>query len=325
MVEVGFEPLAPGAHAAELGSTDTAEQAAWSVRLDAIGVDGTRVTDAGVVDPPQPPHDVLFLIDRSCNVDFIRDLATEVPRLIRAGDDVDADLRIAAAVADDTCLVPESQVLHGGSEDPEGDFLHMADPEWDQVRGVADENRQFLLAQRAFAARGDGACLDDFWRADSRWHVVHLADRDDTSSLSVAEHLAVLGRHRRDDRFMVHAIVGEPPHGCASALPGQRYAESATRTGGAIASLCGPMKEAVDRIADHALAFRGVTVGSDGRMPLSQQPVEATLEVTLAGVPVPSDAWRYEPDGQAIRLLPEVVRTPGAAVEVTYVVQPTCE
>ena len=150
-----------------------------------------------------------------------------------------------------------------------------------------------------------------FYRQTASLAVVVVSDDDDTSPDGVVTYVRFLQQLKgagAAGRASLYAIV---PSGqtCPSASgQGLRYAEAASRTGGAIESICasdfGPLlQDVVSR------AFSAQT-----RFPLSGTPDAAGVTVTVNGTP--ATGWTYDRGSNTVIFASPP--PPGAMIEVSY-------
>ena len=150
-----------------------------------------------------------------------------------------------------------------------------------------------------------------FYRQTASLAVVVVSDDDDTSPDSVATYVRFLQQLKGPGaagRAALYAIV---PSGqtCPSASgQGLRYGEAATRTGGAIESICAPdfgplLQDVVGR------AFTAQT-----RFPLSGTPDSAGVTVTVNGTP--AGGWVYDAASNSVVF--GAPPPPGAEILVSY-------
>ncbi|HZX40444.1 MAG TPA: hypothetical protein VFE93_01320, partial [Myxococcaceae bacterium] len=150
-----------------------------------------------------------------------------------------------------------------------------------------------------------------FYRQTASLAVVLVSDDDDTSPDAVTTYVHFLQQLKGPGaagRASLYAIV---PSGqtCPSASgQGLRYAEAASRTGGAIESICasdfGPLlQDVVGR------AFSAQT-----RFPLSGTPDSAGVTVTVNGTP--ASGWVYDAPSNAVVFA--APPPPRAVIEVSY-------
>jgi hypothetical protein len=156
---------------------------------------------------------------------------------------------------------------------------------------------------------GDGNL--GFYRQTASLAVVVVSDDDDTSPDSVATYVRFLQQLKGPGaagRAALYAIV---PSGqtCPSASgQGLRYGEAATRTGGAIESICAPdfgplLQDVVSR------AFTAQT-----RFPLSGTPDASGVTVMVGGTP--AGGWVYDAASNSVVFA--VPPPAGAEILVTY-------
>jgi hypothetical protein len=150
-----------------------------------------------------------------------------------------------------------------------------------------------------------------FYRETASLAVVVVSDDDDTSPDTVATYvrfLQLLKGAGNAGRSSLYAIVDSGTSCPSASGPGFRYAEAASRTGGAIESICatdfGPLlRDVVDR------AFSPQT-----RFPLSGTPDASGVTVTVNGTP--AGGWTYDaPSNTVVFGAPP---PPGAVIEVSY-------
>lgn len=112
----------------------------------------------------------------------------------------------------------------------------------------------------------------EFFRPGGDLDVIYVSDEDDQSEESVNEYARAIGRLLdTDERLHAYAMVGPLPDGCMSdadqALPGDRYHEFASLTGGLARSICEPTFEPIyedlaadlfPRYSHFTLAFKAV-------------------------------------------------------------------
>ncbi|HEY1416817.1 MAG TPA: hypothetical protein VGF41_02895, partial [Myxococcaceae bacterium] len=150
-----------------------------------------------------------------------------------------------------------------------------------------------------------------FYRQTASLAVVVVSDDDDTSPDAVDTYVRFLQQLKgagAGGRAAIYAIV---PSGetCPSASgQGFRFAEAASRTGGAIESICAPdfgplLQDVVGR------AFSAQT-----RFPLSGTPDAAGVTVTVDGSP--ATGWVYEPVSNTVIFASPP--PPGSTIEITY-------
>jgi hypothetical protein len=160
-------------------------------------------------------------------------------------------------------------------------------------------------------------------RSDAALHIVVVSDGDDMSGsvlggspadafeLFLEEEAARTGQPA-----VLSAVVGDVPDGCAgfggSALPGTRYAQVATATGGIIQSICEP------DFSPLTAALAEGTVPWPMRFDLSQEPVSGTVRVEVDGSRLDT-GWVLVADPPAI--LFDEPPTPGVEILIRYEVE----
>lgn len=301
-----------------LGSITVGADGATSL---VIPVQATVTSEATQVDfavaPPQD-HDVLFVFERAGgNSDVNADLQAGIGVLVDAFSKADATLHLAAAVADDGCVV-------GGTSWIDEDFSSSEAARAFEVMG--DASRVFApygsLNEKGFAiarANRSDACSEDFWRAGSTWHIVHVANGDETSSISGADQAAWWrGQHAEPDRARIHTVVPSLA-GCPRRDPATAYLDAAHETGGTQASWCAAASDQLDQLIE-AIG----PMPTPASLQLSKPPVIDTLEIRLSGTVLPADAWSYDVERQQVDFADSVRVRPGAIVQATYLPQAPC-
>ena len=158
-----------------------------------------------------------------------------------------------------------------------------------------------------------------FARPMADLELVIFSDEDDHSSIGTSGFIEELEAQRNSAAVKVHAVVGDPPEGCVSALAaadvGERYLEVQELTEGRRESICtldyGPM------LARVALDV----IGLNTTFALGKVPSPSTLEVWVDGVTVRQrdvDGWRYNPGDNTIVFDGFAVPKAGAVIDVNY-------
>ena len=150
-----------------------------------------------------------------------------------------------------------------------------------------------------------------FYRQTASLAVVAVADDDDTSPDSVSTYVSFLQQLKGPGaagRAALYAIVPSGESCPTGSGQGLRYAEAATRTGGAIESVCasdfGPL---LDDVVSRAFA-------AQTHFPLSGTPDAAGVTVTVNGTP--ATGWVYDPVSNTVIFA--VPPPPGSTIKVTY-------
>ena len=150
-----------------------------------------------------------------------------------------------------------------------------------------------------------------FYRQTASLAVVVVSDDDDTSPDSVSTYvnfLQLLKGPGAAGRAALYAIV--PSGGICPSASGQglRYAETATRTGGAIESVCAT--DFVPLLQDVV----GRAFSPQTRFPLSGTPDASGVTVTVNGTP--ATGWVYDPVSNSVIFA--IPPPAGALIVVTY-------
>ena len=150
-----------------------------------------------------------------------------------------------------------------------------------------------------------------FYRLTATLAVVVVSDDDDTSPDAVSTYVRFLQQLKgagAAGRASLYAIIPSGSNCPSASGQGLRYAEAASRTGGAIESICAPdfaplLQDVVSR------AFAPQT-----RFPLSGTPDAAGVTVTVDGAP--ATGWVYEPVSNSVVFA--APPPPGSVIEVSY-------
>jgi hypothetical protein len=165
----------------------------------------------------------------------------------------------------------------------------------------------------------DPAHNPDFARKKADLEVVVFSDEDDHSEIDVADVVAQLESQRSNASIKLHAVVGDPPAGCVSALAaadaGTRYLELSKQTEGRRESIC--TNDYGSMLARIALDV----IGLETVFALNLVPNPDTIELRVDGVmPINRrvDGWWYNPGDNTIRFDGYAVPPPGADITARY-------
>jgi hypothetical protein len=260
--------------------------------------------------------DILWVVDNSATMYEERDLLT---------DSADNFIAFVANSSVDFRLAVISTDMDEGAGELSGPVLDtetsgMVDRFIDQIAtervGSRDERG---LDAAVLAADPDRS--PEFARKRADLELVIFSDEDDHSIGDVSETLSELEDQRDGAAIKVHAVVGDPPAGCVSALAaadvGTRYLEAQDMTGGRRESIC--TLDYGGMLARVALDV----IGLETAFPLMDIPSPQTIELTVDGVAVHRrdvDGWRYNPGDNTIVFDGYAVPRAGAHIEVTYIV-----
>ena len=149
---------------------------------------------------------------------------------------------------------------------------------------------------------------------------MHVSNDVEQSTYSPSAYVTNLHHYRPEGQVVVHAITGPVPFGCDNSGPGTGYDVAVTKTGGAFISTCDKIEDQMATLYGRVLNQRGPTPGT---LPLTKDPVERTIQVTVDETPVHSDAWTWEP--QRRRIVVDVLPPAGSVLSARYVPQPVCD
>jgi len=176
--------------------------------------------------------------------------------------------------------------------------------------------------ERGFDAAVVGAdpvANPDFARSKADLEMVIFSDEDDHSSMDSATFLSTLQAQRPTANVKIHAVVGDPPAGCVSALAaadvGSRYLEAQASTEGRRESIC--TLDYGEMLARVALDV----VGLQTSFVLEKVPEVPTIELLVDGIEIhhrEKDGWSYNPGDNSIYFDGFAVPSPGSVIVVTY-------
>lgn len=319
-VELVSEPLDGGSFSGLLVVRDETEQARVALPVLGRATGDTRQTDETTVGSAAM-IDVLFTIDRSgCSDDINQGVADHIEQVLAAARAADADLHLAATVADDGCIVGETPFVDttfSASAATEA-FEAMIDASFDIAPYGANTERGFLLAEAALSDENlrTGGCNASWYREDAFLQIVHVSDEPEQSTLGVSAYLDFLDELTAGRPYMVHAVAGDVPGGCASAAPGFGYDEAVRATGGRFTSLCQQPEQFMKDVTD------GLVLEPPTRLTLTHVPVPATLEVRADGALLPATDWVHDAVENQIQLAEGVELPINTVLTATYVPAP---
>lgn len=275
-----------------------------------------------------------FVLDVSIETDVVftllRDdtsMTDDYPRVFSNLDDyaaravaVTSDPQIALVSADDGCVLgPDRWIDAHFSSGEAADALDtMADLGHELAPRMRDFRKGSELARRALAAAntGSGGCNEGLLRDHARLMVVHISDYPDESPDAWDTYVDDLRALKMDpDWVTVHAVAGDVPGGCETALPGTGFYAQTVETGGLFYSVCR------DGWGD-TLPLPSREWLSWARFPLAGQPVPHTLSATLDGRDFGS--FSYDRDTNTVMVARGVAPEDPAKLVIDYVVQPDC-
>jgi hypothetical protein len=185
-----------------------------------------------------------------------------------------------------------------------------------------DMDRAGSRNERGFDAAiigADPVANAEFARAKADLEMVIFSDEDDHSTIETNTFLSTLQAQRPDAQIKIHAVVGDPPAGCVSALAaadvGARYLEVQAITEGRRESIC--TLDYGEMLARVALDV----VGLETSFVLEKVPEVPTIELLVDGIEIhhrEKDGWSYNPGDNSIYFDGFAVPSPGSVVVVTY-------
>lgn len=287
--------------------------------LLAFGCSDYQVVESSFVESFFQPDrgegiDILWVVDNSATMYEEHDLLMDsADAFIGFVSNSSVDFRLGVISTD---MDEDQGELNGTVLDVESN--EMVDTFIDQIQMDIAGSRN----EKGFEAALIGADPDrnpDFARAGADLELVVFSDEDDQSDVDVDSFLGTLEDQRPNANVKVHAVVGDPPAGCVSALAaadvGSRYLEAQTLTDGRRESIC-----TLDYGAMLARVALDV-IGLQTSFALSKVPAVATIELTVDGITIHQrqrDGWWYNPGTNTIDFDGFAVPPPGSQIDVTY-------
>lgn len=154
-----------------------------------------------------------------------------------------------------------------------------------------------------------GGCNEGFLREDANLSVIFVSDEADHSADPWTTYVSAI--EARAPGAILSAVAGDVPDGCGTAEPGTGYHEAVAATSGAFISICDTAWSA------HLLSLAEASVGLEHVFPLSDTPVEGTVEVAVDGEGV-TTGWAHLPDENAVVFDAGSVPTFGRTITVRY-------
>lgn len=179
------------------------------------------------------------------------------------------------------------------------------------ISGSGSEKGLEAARQALSPAKREGVNAG-FFREEALLAVIFLTDEDDQSTASNETYLDFFLELKRGDRRRVKlsAIAGPVPDGCATALPGTRYAEVAEATGGVFVSIC------QDDVGMPRLGE--VLSGYKRAFALAHAPLDGVVRVAVNGEELPPGPDTWQLDGQRVVFAQEAVPPDCAEVQLAY-------
>ena len=258
--------------------------------------------------------DILWVVDDSATMYEEQDLLIgSAESFIGFVANTNVDFRLAVVSTD---YEDDAGRLQGGVLTPESSDMV------DTFIGQIESERAGSRDERGFDSAilgADPGANPEFARPRADLEVVIFSDEDDHSSVDANAFLDTLKSHRQDSKVKVHAVVGDPPAGCVSALAaadvGTRYLQVQAATEGRRESIC--TMDYGSMLARVALDV----IGLETSFVLQKVPEVPTIELLVDGLMVHQrerDGWSYNPGDNSIQFDGFAVPLPGSNVVVTY-------
>jgi hypothetical protein len=258
--------------------------------------------------------DILWVVDNSATMyeehDLLMDSADAFIGFV-SNSSVDFRLGVISTDMDEDLGTLNGPALNVESSDMVDTFI-------DQIEMDVAGSR----TEKGFEAALIGADPErtpEFARSGADLELVIFSDEDDQSELDVGTFLSALEDQRPSAGVKVHAVVGDPPAGCVSALAaadvGTRYLEAQMATEGRRESIC-----TLDYGAMLARVALDV-IGLQTSFALSKVPAVPSIELTVDGIAIHQrmrDGWWYNPGSNTIEFDGIAVPPPGSKIDVTY-------
>lgn len=258
------------------------------------------------------PVDIVFALDKSGSMgDNIASVTTNLDTFISALSGADADYQLAAVVQDSGCIFGSDLAITPsmGTDQAKAVWTTM-------TSGPAGSNteRGFSLIESATTA----SCNAGLVRDDATLAVVLVSDEPEQSVNPYSTYVASLQALKSDPSdVVIHAVGGDYPNGCSSAQPYTGAYEATVATGGLFLSICAADWGAkLEQLAEASLVIRD-------NFPLSESPVESTIEVSVNGLPV--WGWTWDAAENAVVFDADAAPESGADIRIDYHLLGECD
>lgn len=336
-VSVQYKALVGGLNLSPLYVSVNGLPAPYLVPL--IGESSTRVDQVDrFTQQDASKVDVLFVVDNTSSMlEEQPKLVQGIPSFVSAALSKGVDLHVAVTT---TGIDPANPACPGGAQGGEAGRFFPADNSnlrqmtnlTPNLSGELQQNVQVglcayveegLEAMRRALSDPLVSSADDprtplpsdgnlgFLRDSAALAVVFVGDEDDNSPDDVGAYVQFLQSKKglsQPQRAVIYAIAPTAQQCPTAGGVGTRYAEAATKTGGAVLSACAP--DYGPLLADVA----NKAFSPQARFPLSATPVAGSISVTVNGVG--TTAWSYDANGNAVVF--GTPPAPGAKIAVSY-------
>lgn len=269
--------------------------------------------------PEAETIDVIVFADNSSSMEEeLRTLGQSVTPFVERLATQVADWQLAAITGNTGCA--GSGVLDALSTDYAAKFaVAVTTP----TGAESEDEMAFQNVAKVVENSGPGACNDGLVRG-GLLHLVFVSDENDESPgfdtnpdywRTYLDRIVAV--HGDPESIVISAVAGPTPDGCereaeqAEAAPGDGYDVAVAGTGGEFLSICDDWAAQIDVLADAG------TVRSE--FPLSERPVDGTIEVWVDQIERPTTDWRYDTANNEVVFVHDPPR-PGDRVDVLYVV-----
>lgn len=260
----------------------------------------------------QSYSDILFIIDDSCSMaEEQSNMALNFNYFINSLTTLSVDFHIGVITT--TSPIFRGAFISNSTLDPVSEFSSQI------MAGTAGSSQEkgLEMAYLATGSGGQAAPGTPFFREDAFMALIFISDEEDQSYYPVSffEHY-FHSLKRASNMIIAHAVAGDYPFGCSTAVFGAGYYDFVNSMFGEFLSICSP---------DWGVGMELLATQSTGTtsFELSQIPIQPTIKVFIDGVEMTS-GWRYESSDNFIQFLPGYEPLEGQYVEVKYAVPETC-
>lgn len=262
--------------------------------------------------------DILFVVDNSGSMaDNQQNLVNNFGRFYKVLQELNLDWQIGVVTTDNGVLQGRTRIITPSTPDIQGTFSENA---LVGVAGSGDE-KGLEFAYQALSEPLVSSQNRGFLRPDAGLRVIILSDEEDYSSRNVDFYVSFFQSLKLSPRLVtVNGITGEDSGcntSCGAADAARRYADAVAATGGITASICTcDFISALEALAADAQVYQDT-------FPLSQTPVEATIQVLVNGQA--RYDWSYDASLNSVVFdTPEGTPQNGEDVVITYELLLTC-
>lgn len=312
-MDVRFSPLVDGEYAAMIWATSNDPRGAVATALDGVGGDTWQAEEEWIQpEAPTEPVDILIWVDTSESMDDdAENLANNTASFTNELLALDADYQVMVVTRwtgchNETFITPET-----------GDPAAVMRAALSQEGAVSEQGLRASTEAISVENTDPGACNEGFLREDASLSVVLVSDEPEQSPDPWSDYVATI--EGRVPGAIISAVAGDLPDGCATAEAGTGYSEAATATGGVFLSICDT------DWGTHLVTLAEASVGLPRSFPLTDEPVEGSIEVEVDGVALTS-GWAWLSGSNILRFDADAVPGFGSTITVRYdVAVPPCD